>query len=207
MYIDHCREPTIILKVVASQDLWIWHAFFGMPGSLNDINVLDRSPIFVALAEGRTVHINYTINRREYTMRYYLADRIYPNLLTFVKTILRPLEAKRKYFASKQESTKKDVEWAFGMLQSRFVIVRGPVQYWNKKTLANIMKACIIMHNMIIEDEGVMNLGFDHEREVNSFISVSHGKIPELHDLLQTHNRIRDRGTSSQLQKDLIEHL
>jgi len=207
MYIDHCREPTIILKVVASQDLWIWHAFFGMPGSLNDINVLDRSPIFVALAEGRTVHINYTINRREYTMRYYLADRIYPNLLTFVKTILRPLEAKRKYFASKQESTKKDVEWAFGMLQSRFAIVRGPVQYWNKKTLANIMKACIIMHNMIIEDEGVMNLGFDHEREVNSFISVSHGKIPELHDLLQTHNRIRDRGTSSQLQKDLIEHL
>ena len=207
MYIDHCREPTIILKVVASQDLWIWHVFFGMPGSLNDINVLDRSPIFVALAEGRTVHINYTINRREYTMRYYLADRIYPNLLTFVKTILRPLEAKRKYFASKQESTKKDVEWAFGMLQSRFAIVRGPVQYWNKKTLANIMKACIIMHNMIIEDEGVMNLGFDHEREVNSFISVSHGKIPELHDLLQTHNRIRDRGTSSQLQKDLIEHL
>jgi hypothetical protein len=207
MYIDHCREPTIILKVVASQDLWIWHAFFGMPGSLNDINVLDRSPIFVALAEGRTVHINYTINRREYTMRYYLADRIYPNLLTFVKTILRPLEAKRKYFASKQESTKKDVEWAFGMLQSRFAIVRGPVQYWNKKTLANIMKACIIMHNMIIEDEGVMNLGFDHEREVNSFISLSHGEIPELHDLLQTHNRIRDRGTSSQLQKDLIEHL
>jgi hypothetical protein len=207
MYIDHCREPTIILKVVASQDLWIWHAFFGMPGSLNDINVLDRSPIFVALAEGRTVHINYIINRREYTMRYYLADMIYPNLLTFVKTILRPLEAKRKYFASTQESTKKDVEWAFGMLQSRFAIVRGPVQYWNKKTLANIMKACIIMHNMIIEDEGVMNLGFDHEHEVNSFISVSHGEIPELHDLLQTHNRIRDRGTSSQLQKDLIEHL
>ena len=207
MYIDHCREPTIILKVVASQDLWIWHAFFGMPGSLNDINVLDRSPIFVALAEGRTVHINYTINRREYTMRYYLADRIYPNLLTFVKTILRPLEAKRKYFASKQESTKKDVEWAFGMLQSRFAIVRGPVQYWNKKTLANIMKACIIMHNMIIEDEGVMNLGFDHEREVNSFISVSHGEIPELHDFLQTHNQIRDRASSSQLQEDLVEHL
>ena len=23
---DH-RKPTIILKVVASQDLWIWHAF------------------------------------------------------------------------------------------------------------------------------------------------------------------------------------
>ena len=46
-----------------------------------------------------------------------------------------------------------------------------------------------------------------HEREVNSFISVSHGEIPELHDFLQTHNRIRDRATSSQLQEDLVEHL
>ncbi|XP_059650285.1 uncharacterized protein LOC132296055 [Cornus florida] len=29
---------------VALQDLWIWHALFGMPGSHNDINVLDHSP-------------------------------------------------------------------------------------------------------------------------------------------------------------------
>jgi hypothetical protein len=73
--------------------------------------------------------------------------------------------------------------------------------------LANIMKVCIIMHNMIIEDEGAMNIRFDHEREVNSFISVSHCEIPELYDFLQTHNRIRDKATSSQLQEDLIEHL
>jgi len=43
MYTGHCCEPTIILEAVASQELWIWHVFFGMPGSLNDINVLDRS--------------------------------------------------------------------------------------------------------------------------------------------------------------------
>ena len=79
MYTNHCREPTIILKAVASQDLWIWHAFFGMHGSLNDINVLDRSLIFVAFAEGRTTPVNYTINGHEYTMGYYLADRVYPN--------------------------------------------------------------------------------------------------------------------------------
>jgi len=53
-----------------------WHAFFGMPGSLNDINVLDRSPIFAALAEGRTTLVNYRINGPEYTMGYYLADGI-----------------------------------------------------------------------------------------------------------------------------------
>jgi hypothetical protein len=40
MYMGHKNEPTIILKAVASKDLWIWPAFFGMPGSHNDINVL-----------------------------------------------------------------------------------------------------------------------------------------------------------------------
>jgi len=63
MYTCHYRKPTIILEAVISQDLWIWHAFFGMPGSLNDINVLDQSLVFAALTEGRTASINYTINR------------------------------------------------------------------------------------------------------------------------------------------------
>jgi len=62
-------------------------------------------------------------------MGYYLADEIYPNWSTFVKTTPRPLGANRKYFASKQESARKDVERVFGVLQSRFAIVRGPVRY------------------------------------------------------------------------------
>ncbi|XP_057807788.1 uncharacterized protein LOC131022350 [Salvia miltiorrhiza] len=39
-YAGRSGKPTIILEVVASYDLWIWHAFFGTPGSCNDINVL-----------------------------------------------------------------------------------------------------------------------------------------------------------------------
>jgi hypothetical protein len=52
MYKGHKKEPTIIIEAFASKDLWIWHAFFGMSGSHNDINVLQRSPIFARLAEG-----------------------------------------------------------------------------------------------------------------------------------------------------------
>ncbi|XP_052190030.1 uncharacterized protein LOC127799854 [Diospyros lotus] len=74
MYTGHARKPTIILEAIASYDLWIWHAFFGLPGSLNDINVLDRSHVFSELAEGRGPEVKYTINGHEYTMGYYLAD-------------------------------------------------------------------------------------------------------------------------------------
>jgi hypothetical protein len=39
-YSGHGEGCTVILEAVASQDLWIWHSFFGMEGSHNDINVL-----------------------------------------------------------------------------------------------------------------------------------------------------------------------
>jgi hypothetical protein len=39
-YRGHSKGCTIILEAVASQDLWIWHFFFGMAGSHNDINML-----------------------------------------------------------------------------------------------------------------------------------------------------------------------
>ncbi|XP_041016225.1 uncharacterized protein LOC121258750 [Juglans microcarpa x Juglans regia] len=78
MYSCHIRELTIILEAVALYDFWIWHAFFGMPGSHNDFNVLERSSIFTELAQGRAPPVNYTINGNHYEMGYYLADGIYP---------------------------------------------------------------------------------------------------------------------------------
>ncbi|XP_075670300.1 uncharacterized protein LOC142640090 [Castanea sativa] len=89
-YIGHTRDPTIILEIVASYDLWIWHAFFGLPGSHNDINFLERSFVFYELAEGRAPPVNYTINGNNYSMGYYLANGIYPSWATFFKTIRAP---------------------------------------------------------------------------------------------------------------------
>ncbi|XP_018807219.2 uncharacterized protein LOC108980674 [Juglans regia] len=90
MYSGHVHEPTIILEAVASYDLWIWHAFFGLPGSHNDISVLGRSSVFAPLAEGRAPPCNYSITGHDYTMRYYLVDGIYPSWTTLVKTIPAP---------------------------------------------------------------------------------------------------------------------
>ena len=121
---------------------------------MNDINVLYRSPVFTLLANGHAPPVNYIINGHEYRMRYYLADGNYPNWSTLVKTIPCPQGLKKKHFAKAQESARKDVERAFRVLQAHFAIVRGPTCFWDEETLADIMKACIIMHNMVIEDEG-----------------------------------------------------
>ena len=69
--------------------------------------------------------MNYSINGHDYTMGYYLVDGIYPPWSTFVKTSPAPQGRKRSLFATTQESTRKDVERAFGVLQARFAIVVG----------------------------------------------------------------------------------
>jgi hypothetical protein len=39
-------------------------------------------------------------------------------------------------------------------LQSRWAVLRGPTYGWDRNQLAEMMTACIIMHDMIVEDEG-----------------------------------------------------
>jgi hypothetical protein len=61
-YSGHAEGCTVILEAVASQDLWIWHSFFGMAGSHNDINVLQRSPMFGKLADGNVIRLKCIYN-------------------------------------------------------------------------------------------------------------------------------------------------
>nr|GEV56110.1 hypothetical protein [Tanacetum cinerariifolium] len=88
---DHGLNPFILVEAVASQDLWIWHAFFEIP--------------FVA-------------NGVTYPSGYYLVDGIYPELAPLVKTISEPADDdhKRILYKQNQESARKDVERAYGPL-------------------------------------------------------------------------------------------
>jgi hypothetical protein len=55
-------------------------------------------------------------------------------------------------FAKAQEAAQKDIERAFDVLQTRFVIDREPARFWDMDTLKDIMTTRVILHNMIITD-------------------------------------------------------
>jgi hypothetical protein len=57
---------------------------------------LDASPVFNDIVEGRALECEYTINGNRYHQFYYLADGIYPDYSTLVKTILQPQGLERK---------------------------------------------------------------------------------------------------------------
>ncbi|XP_042964635.1 uncharacterized protein LOC122298854 [Carya illinoinensis] len=159
-------------------------------------------------AQGRAPPVNYTINGNDYTMGYYLVDGIYPKWRTFVKTIPTPRGNKKKNFVKAQESARKDVERAFGVLQQRFAIIRGPSRMFKVKELTNIMKTCVILHNMIIEDERDDSecLNIEYDQLDDNLPELSRNHTTELTDFIQRHHDIRDSSAHHQLQEDLIEH-
>ncbi|XP_035540221.1 uncharacterized protein LOC108985445 [Juglans regia] len=135
MYSGHVNELTIILEAVASYDLWIWHAFFGLLGSHNDINVLDRSSIFATLAESHAPPCNYT------------------------------------------QSMVTNTQWDIILLMPR--------------VLKDIMYTCIILHNMIVEDERHQYLGADQfiyeSNDDTPHEPISRDNIPEFMEFIAQH--------------------
>ena len=158
----HKKDSTIILEAVADHETWIWHAFFGMPGALNDINVLHRSPLMNKIAKGKTCPVEFVGNGHTYNYGYYLADGIYPRWQIFVKPVQKPVGKKMLDFHNAQAAAREDVERAFEILQAQFAIVRGPARFWDQEMLWYIMNACVIMHNMIIENERGQDLDYTH---------------------------------------------
>ena len=58
------------------------------------------------------------------------------------------------------------------MLQARFTIVRGPGYLMDQREIDIIMRACVILHDMIVEDErDNYEFAFDYD--------VVDGTIPE----------------------------
>ncbi|XP_021598873.2 uncharacterized protein LOC110604891 [Manihot esculenta] len=141
-------------------------------------------------------------------MGYYLADGIYPKWSTIVQTIREPQTRKKKYFAMKQESCRKDVERAFGVLQSRFAIVAGPSRFWKKEVLHNIFTTCIIMHNMIIEDERDFSAPIEDGREFSApTVEIVVDETTRFEQFLARHKKIKDKDAHFALRNALIEHL
>uniref|UniRef100_A0A0D3DZB6 Myb-like domain-containing protein n=1 Tax=Brassica oleracea var. oleracea TaxID=109376 RepID=A0A0D3DZB6_BRAOL len=184
-------------------------------GTLNDINVLDRSPVFDDIINGQAPQVTYSVNGKEYHLAYYLTDGIYPKWTTFIQSIQIPQGPKAVLFAQRQEAARKDVERAFGVLQARFAIVKNPTLFWDKVKIGNIMRACIILHNMIVEDErdGYTQFNvseFQQGEDAGSShvdLTYSTDMPSNIVNMMGVRTRIRDKQMHQRLKADLVEHI
>ncbi|GKE96904.1 ALP1-like protein isoform X1 [Tanacetum coccineum] len=198
----------------------------------NDLNVLYGSPLFDDEIADIALEYPFIVNGHTYRKGYYLADGIYPEWSTFVKTFSVTRDAKtfkfktvqesvRKStfvktfsvtrdaktfkFKTVQESVRKDIERAFGVLQGRWGIIRQPARAMQINNLKRIMYCCIILHNMILENEG-FEVNLNH-----MFVSPEPNMVRSWVERCELHVRkakeLRDRKTHIDLRQDLVEHL
>jgi hypothetical protein len=199
---------------VASHDLWICHAFFGIAGSNNDINVLNQSTLFNEELRHRAPRVQYTINGNQYNTGYYLADGIYPEWAVFVKSIILSISDKDKLFAQEQEGERKDIERAFGVLKRRWCVLKRPARLYDRGQLENVVLACIILHNMIAEDEKTVET-IDEILDLSEAASTVVVEAPEfspedyvlLERVLEKNEELKYGSVHKQLNKDLVEHI
>ena len=121
--------PTIALEAVADYNLLVWHDSFGLPGGLNDINIWERSPLLESILNGTHSEIDhpFEINNQTFNQLFYLVDGIFPWLSRFLSTISVPMTLIDSNYSEWQESARKDIERAFGVLKLKFHILEHPM--------------------------------------------------------------------------------
>ncbi|XP_070675721.1 uncharacterized protein [Malus domestica] len=156
-------------------------------------------------------------------MGYYLANDIYPKWVTLVQAIANPTNNAEKWFTLHQGAYRKDVERVFGILQARWKIIKEPAKGWSRENLDSIIMSCIILHNMIVEDErdGYIDGESDDDQEDPNRSRRARAKIYDgpnlpfnpktgnisLNVYIRSHRMIRSHAINKYLQQDLVVHL
>ena len=84
----------------------------------------------------------------------------------------------------------------------------GLARFWEKNVLHDIMTTCIIMHNMIIEDERDLNAPIEDVREAPaSEVERIEDETMRFNQFIARHAQIKDKDAHIALLNALIEHL
>jgi Plant transposon protein len=77
--------PTIVFEAVADHCLWFWHASYGYSGAMNDLNILNQSPLVRKMTDGSFSAIKrearvvpFSIIGEQFDKLFMLVGGIYP---------------------------------------------------------------------------------------------------------------------------------
>ena len=218
-------KKTLILESIADYRRYLWYVNFGDPGSLNDLNVLDKSSIVGAMLSGELnlKTTDYEINGCSRDWNYFLVDGIYPKWAIFINPYNDSNDPKRSKFSAVQEAVRKDIECAFGILVQEFHVLQRPLRGWYQEEIKELVQTCTILHNMIQEERMGSLTNEDYEPEEfnegeSSFALFGRQLItPEMAqrdgiDLFSARMAAYDEGMCSvpehlKLKDDLTEHI
>ena len=119
------RGKRIIMEVICDH-LYVWYFNWVEPGSLNDLNILNRSSIVSnILANTFSLKVNrWTINGVTRDWLYFLVDGMYPKSSTFIKS------GDDEKMSKHQEHVRKEIERFYRVLVQKLEILKCPLLGW-----------------------------------------------------------------------------
>ena len=178
------KKPSIVLEAMSDHHLWFWHASYGYAGTLNDLNILNMSPLMDRMLDGSLDEVEkeaavvpFKIGQHDaFNNVYILVDGIYPRYSRFVRAIKEPITAEERSFTKWQEAARKDIERAFGVMQNKFQWITRPIQLMKLPDISGRVTTCLILHNMSVADR-VME-GHSYRTRYNLAESVMEEDVP-----------------------------
>nr|GEW54348.1 protein ALP1-like isoform X1 [Tanacetum cinerariifolium] len=172
----------------------------------NDLTYLNHSSLFDDILDDIALVVPFEVNGVTFEKGYYLADGIYPQWAAFVKSITVARDERNAVFKRRQESARKDVERAFGVLQGRWHIIAQHARAWTVNKLRRIMYTCIILHNMLLKNQkfALSDIG---DTYICPRANLARTWIERCEVQRKQAQELRDKQTHARLQRNLIEHV
>lgn len=144
---------SVRMEVICSLDLWIWSFQFGLPGAMNNLNILEVRNYFSKVLSDvyLTSTPSYTVSGQVFDWFYNLRDGIYPYWKLFVKSLSCPTDRKSTLLTRRQERLRKCIERVFQVLFRRFKLLFIASELWSLKTKQWLANTCVCWHNMIVK--------------------------------------------------------
>ena len=176
------KKPSIVLEAACDYHLWFWHASYGYAGTLNDINILNLSPLTEMFLTGEMAKLEeevtpFIIGGEEFQQLFLLVDGIYPSFSRFVKGYKHPCGDFEKALTTWQESARKDIERAFGVLQAKFQCIARPIVLRALERIEAMVTSALILHNMCVSDRIMEGDCRARYNPANSLLETEDGAI------------------------------
>ena len=79
----------------------------------------------------------------------------------------------QKLFVTAQEAKRKDIERAFGILQSRFHVLTTGCRLWDREVMDTVIRTCVVLHNIIIDYKREHNIDGRYINDAN-YVPLHH---------------------------------
>jgi len=145
------------VEIVADSNRNTWSVTAANPGTHNDKTVLNFSPFFDKVLKRvlPTTSLEHDIADEHFDIPYWLGNGIYPTWGIFAISHKEESEsishdATIRQYNRKQESRRKDVECAIGMLRKKWASLAYALYTRDVQQVVQVIQAAVALYNMVI---------------------------------------------------------